>query len=155
MNPDNMDATLADLEQTSNRLADSVRSLSGRLKTTEEVTAQLEQQQLLLQEQQDQQKTQKRINGWLMFSIFLDVALSIALAFAAARIDHNADALNKIQEQVSAEVLCPQYQLWLSLLIERRGDPELTPKQMEQLEDFARVFERGYRSLRCAPPLPD
>lgn len=151
---DDTDATLKGLEDTSNRLFDAVTSLAKRLNTAEGVTRELKRQQELIKEQQTQTKTQKKINGWLMLSIALDVVLSIGLGFGFFRIDHNADSISQIQDRVSAEVLCPQYQLWLALINERRSEPDLTPKQKQQIDQFGNVFEQGYRSLDCKPNLP-
>lgn len=148
-----MDAALADLEATSQRLVGAVQGLAGRVSTAEQVQLQLQAQQTLIEEQQANSRTQRRINGWLMTSIFIDVVLSIALGAGFVRIDHNAHSISSLQERTSGEVLCPQYSLWLGLIAGRRMQPNLKPKDLKQLNDFGRVFEAGYTSLDCKPLL--
>ena len=146
-----MDAALSDLEQTSNRLIGAVQDMATRLNTAERVQLQLQAQQNAIEEQQASTKTQRKINGWLMISIALDVLLSIGMGFGLIRI--NADRIDYVQTRTSDQVLCPLYAIFLASVAHPRPVLVDTPEKKASFEKAAATIRQGYVTLGCVPKL--
>lgn len=149
MTDDPLDEGIRQLGLTSERLISAVGDMSKRLNTTERMAADLAKQQAELAQQQNAMQRQGKINGWLALSLVLDVVLSLALAYAATRIDHNSDRIEAVQERTSREALCPLYGLFLRSVENPRPDQIDTAEKRALFEQAARTIRDGWSSLGC------
>lgn len=145
----NIDDSLAALEQTSQILTNAVTDMSKRLTTTQKMQDQLKKQQDLLENQVETNKKQGVKNTLLFLSILFDVGLSIVLSLGLLRIDGNAQKISDLQNTVNSDVLCAEADLWLGILKDSEQRPNLKPKQRQQIADFKLVFNNVREALEC------
>jgi len=154
-NPDDTDAMLVALTQTSDRLAAAVGDMSKRLITTERIQRQLATQQRAIQEQQQQTRRQRGVNTALALSLILDIVLSGGIALGYVRINHNAANIGEIQTRTSDVVLCPLYSLFLASVAHPRPDQVNTPEKKAEFEAATKTIKDGYTALGCQPALTE
>lgn len=107
----------------------------------------------------------QRVNRWhkIAFSVLLalDLALTVALATV---LNGQADQNHKIkqalaqnyttsqqQQQTRVEVLCPLYQLLVSLAEDPNRTAGMTPEQKLKSDAAAQSLEKQYSKLKCTP----
>lgn len=154
---DSVEESLAALQQTSEILTDAVTAMSHRLTTTQKITDQLRTQQKLLGQQVETNRRQSTKNRLLFLSLFLDVALSVALAFGLIQLDDSNDEVSALQADLAARTaasdarICAQDALWIGLIEQnRKRGKDMTKEEKERLDAFSKVFEDDYIERDCA-----
>lgn len=106
-------------------------------------------------------KRLRRVIWWTVISVFLDITLSVVLAFALFSQSATTDQLRNAQNQIQAQqaqtaktrhkVLCPLYQVLLAA-----SDPavaaKIPPDRRDMFDRAFVVIKQGYDSLDCSKP---
>lgn len=94
---------------------------------------------------------QQRLRKWgklVVLGLILDLTLTVGLGGLFNKVNNNTDAVAKVQDVVSKEVLCPVYGVVLSA----GYHPERHTDDLEAYNSAWKVFQDGNKKLNCPGP---
>lgn len=98
----------------------------------------------------DEVRKSKNRDLWLAIVSFVLVVVMVAMGFVIQRVMENSGDIEAVQTRVSAEALCPMYQLFLNGLQQTR-QPYETDEQYAQRKDSLPILSQAYDALDCQP----
>jgi hypothetical protein len=90
-----------------------------------------------------------RDKRWLIVGLLLVVALVALVAYVAVQARRTADE----QHLLTAEVLCPQYSIFLGSYDPRTRDKNPDPEARQKYEDAYAKLRHGWDVMGCTDPL--